>query len=73
MVASGHDVPVVMAAPRQLTATGGVPCGLRRGKELGWPPIGEENDMGGGSPVKGGWWCLWVISGEGVASLALRC
>jgi hypothetical protein len=47
MVASGHDVPVVMAAPRQLTATGGVPCGLRRGKELGWPPIGEENDMGG--------------------------
>jgi hypothetical protein len=32
---------------------------------LGWPPNGEENGLGDGSPARGERWCLLAISGDG--------
>jgi hypothetical protein len=44
-----------------------VRCPTARGGERGlwWPPIGQKNDLGRGSPVRGGQRCLRVIFGEG--------
>jgi hypothetical protein len=45
---------------------------LEEGKKgLGWPQIGEENDLGRGSPARGGRWHLWRFLMKGVASPVL--